>query len=134
MNKIKDVIKKLQFMNVGKTNKLNRDLWIEKTLSEIPPDLRILDAGAGELQYKNFCKHLEYVSQDFGQYNGIEDNAGLQTQEWNNKKFDIVSDITHIPVTDSSFDVIMCIEVFEHIPEPISAIKEFGRILSRGGH
>jgi len=133
MNKIKDAIMKFQFMSVGRTNKLNRELWLEKKLSKIPPDLRILDAGAGESQYKKFCKHLEYVSQDFGRYDGIGDNAGLQTETWDNSKLDLISDITNIPVVDSSLDAIMCIEVFEHIPEPISAIKEFARILRPGG-
>lgn len=28
----------------------------------------------------------------------------------------------------------MCIEVFEHIPDPISAIKEFSRLLKPGGY
>ena len=38
---------------------------------------------------------------------------------------DIISDITSIPITDNSFDAIMCVEVFEHIPEPAKAVKEF---------
>ena len=58
---------------------------------------------------------------------------GLQTQRWDNTKLDIVSNITSIPVPDASFDAIMYIEVFEHIPEPILGIKEFNRILRKGG-
>jgi len=119
--------------SIGGNNKRNRDLWLERTLKKIPKGSKILDAGAGELQYKKFCNHLEYVSQDFGQYDGKGDKKGLQTERWDNTKLDIVSDITNIPVPDSSFDAIMCIEVFEHIPEPIKAIKEFSRILKRGG-
>ncbi len=133
MNNLKKKIKKMFFTNCGINNKIIRDLWLEKTLSGIPKGLKILDAGAGELQYKKYCKHLEYVSQDFGQYNGKGDKKGLQTEKWDNSKLDIISDITNIPVPDSSFDAIMCIEVFEHIPEPIMAIKEFSRILKRGG-
>ena len=29
---------------------------------------------------------------------------------------DIISDITSIPVSDNTFDAVMCIEVFEHLP------------------
>ncbi len=59
--------------------------------------------------------------------------SGLQTGGWDNSQLDIVSDITHIPVDDASFDAILCTEVFEHIPDVISAVREFARILKPGG-
>jgi ubiquinone/menaquinone biosynthesis C-methylase UbiE len=119
--------------DVGTSNLSNREIWLKKTLRKIPAGLRILDAGAGELKYKKFCEHLDYVSQDFAQYDGKGDNSGLQTQTWDNSKLDIVSDITSIPEPDDSFDAIMCIEVFEHLPNPVAAIKEFARLLRSGG-
>ena len=61
------------------------------------------------------------------------DGTGLQTKTWNQEKLDIVSDITSIPADKDSFDAIMCIEVFEHLKEPVLAIKEFARILKPGG-
>ena len=121
------------YNNCGRKNKSTRDAWLERALAQIPEGSKILDAGAGELRYKKYCTHLEYVSQDFGQYDGKGDSMGLQTSGWDNTKLDIVSDITNIPVPDASFDVVMCIEVLEHIPEPILAIKEFSRILRGGG-
>lgn len=119
---------------VGTANESTRKAWIKNTLSKIPAGLKILDAGAGECQFKPFCSHLEYISQDFGQYEGEGNDAGLQTGVWDNSKLDIVSDITSIPLPDNSVDAIMCTEVFEHIPDPISAIKEFGRLVKPGGY
>ena len=119
---------------IGTDNEAKRINWIEKALLTIPACARILDAGAGELKYKKFCSHLEYVSQDFCQYEGKGDEKGLQTEKWDTAQIDIVSDIVAIPEKDKSFDAIMCIEVFEHIPEPIKAIKEFYRLLKRGGY
>jgi ubiquinone/menaquinone biosynthesis C-methylase UbiE len=110
-----------------------RETWLERTLAEIPAGCRILDAGAGELRYKKFCGHLQYVSQDFGQYDGRGNAEGLQIGTWDSSQIDIVSDIISIPVPDASFDAILCVEVFEHLVEPARAIAEFARILRPGG-
>lgn len=119
------------FGRAGSKNKVIREKWLKKTLASIPKGKKILDAGAGELQYKKFCGHLQYTSQDFAQYDGKGSNSGLQMGKWDNTKLDIVSDIVKIPVKDGSFDAVMCVEVLEHVPKPIEAIKEFSRILKR---
>lgn len=124
----------MKINEVGLNNQKNRESWLKKILSEIPAGSKILDAGAGELQYKIFCNHLNYVSQDFGKYNGVGNYTGLQTFTWDQSRLDIVSDITQIPCESNSFDAIMCIEVFEHLPEPIMAIKEFARLLKSKGY
>ena len=118
---------------VGTTNESDRAKWIEETLKKIPSGLTILDAGAGERQFKKFCSHLNYIAQDFGKYEGTGE-IGLQTGSWNNKNLDIVSDITAIPLQDHSVDAIMCTEVLEHIPNPIAAIKEFSRLIKPAGY
>jgi SAM-dependent methyltransferase len=119
--------------SVGRKNDSNRKIWVEKILHNIPTGQRILDAGAGQLQYKPFCSHLNYVSQDFGQYDGKGDGQGLQTGNWDQSKIDIICDIADIPEPDNSFDAILCVEVFEHLPNPVLAIKEFSRLLCSGG-
>lgn len=120
-------------MKAGTTNEQDRVIWIEQTLKKIPAGFTILDAGAGECQFRKFCGHLNYVSQDFAQYTG-EGNVGLQTGSWDNTKLDIVSDITSIPRPDASFDAIMCTEVLEHVPDPVAALKELNRLLRPGGY
>ena len=117
---------------VGLNNLSNREKWLKETLLSIPAGLTILDAGAGECPYKSWCSHLNYIAQDFGQYDGTG-SEGLQTGSWDNSKLDIVSDIIAIPLEDASVDVIMCTEVFEHIPNPLDALKEFKRLLKPGG-
>lgn len=115
------------------TNEQERIAWVSQKLGLISAGSRILDAGAGEQQYKKFCKHLNYVSQDFAKYEPQDLKLGLQMSEWNYGQLDIISDITSIPESDQSFDAIMCTEVFEHIPDPIAAIKEFSRLLKKEG-
>ncbi|MBK8842631.1 MAG: class I SAM-dependent methyltransferase [Saprospiraceae bacterium] len=120
--------------SIGRSNLANREKWLEEILRKIPKGLTILDAGAGELRYKKFCSHLNYVSQDFGEYNGNGDGFGMQTGEWDQTRIDILCDIINIPVMDNSYDAIMCIEVFEHLPDPVKAINEFSRILKPNGY
>lgn len=135
---IKIIIKKYFFKAkpeplVGKLNEKTRVDWIEKVLKNIPSGNSILDAGAGEQQFKKWCSHLKYMSQDFAQYKPEELNSGLQMGKWDYGKLDIISDIAAIPVENESFDAIMCTEVFEHIVNPIEAIAEFSRILKKEG-
>lgn len=117
----------------GQTNLSNRNAWIKEQLASIPAGWRILDAGAGELQWKPYCSHLEYVSQDLAQYDGNGDGKGLQCKNWNGMKVDIVSDIIDIPEPSESFDAILCSEVLDHVPSPSIAVCELKRLLKRGG-
>jgi SAM-dependent methyltransferase len=119
--------------DVGQGNESNRERWLKEVLGAVPVNCRILDAGAGTQRYREFCRHLDYVSQDFGEYDGQGDDKGLQTGEFDYRELDIVCDITSIPEPDSSFDAIMCIEVLEHLPDPVLAISEFSRLLKPGG-
>ncbi|HTF03032.1 MAG TPA: class I SAM-dependent methyltransferase [Bacteroidia bacterium] len=114
-------------------NEIQRIEWIRQQLQKLPAGSRLLDAGAGEQAYRPYCTHLKYVSQDFAQYDPKAMNRGLQMEKWDYGTLDIVSDITSIPEPDKSFDAILCSEVFEHIPDPQAAMKEFSRLLRPQG-
>ena len=75
---------------------------------------------------------MEYIAQDFGQYYAKGDE-GLQTGDWDNTDLDIISDITAMPVPDASFDVILCTEVMEYLPDAVAALDEFSRIIKPYG-
>lgn len=130
-------LKKFSFINTYVKNLSNveeRRKFVKEELSKIDLNSKILDAGCGSQQYKVFCGHLKYKSQDFGGYK-IDDKKSLSFRE---KKYeygdlDYVGNIWEINEKNNSFDAILCTEVFEHIPYPIETVKEFSRLLKKNG-
>lgn len=120
-------------LTVGTTNSSNRDQWVQAVLAEVVPKSRLLDAGSGEQKYRRFCSHLHYVSQDNAAYDGKGDGHGGHVEGWTYGATDYVCDIIDIPAPSDSFDVVLCTEVLEHLPDPVAAIGELTRVLRPGG-
>lgn len=105
-------------------NRANRDAWVAAQAALTPAGARVLDVGAGVGPYRPLFAHCEYRAHDFAQEPAT---MGHYTP------LDYVSDIGSIPAPDDSFDVVLCTEVLEHVPEPIAAVRELARILRPGG-
>lgn len=108
-------------------NQVERDRWVRAQAARVPAGSRVLDVGAGSAPYRENFAHCEYRTHDFGKLEaGQLLNAGYS-------RIDYVSDIATLPVEDASFDVVLCTEVLEHVPEPIRTVAELARILRPGG-
>lgn len=79
---------------------------------------KLLHFAPEQAFYKRFKKmaHLDYVTTDL-----------------NSPIADVKADICNLPFEDSSFDVILCNHVLEHIPDDTQAMKELFRVLRPGG-
>lgn len=126
-------LRKIFMPSIGSINHERRIDWVINELKNLSQGAKLLDAGAGTQQFKKYCTHLDYVSQDFAAYIPSEQTGGLQNDKWDYGELDIISDITDIPCPDASFDAILCSEVLEHLPDPNAAIKEFARLLKKDG-
>lgn len=109
---------------------INRDEWVISHLKRLKGDL--LDVGAGEKPFKKYCDHLNYYSHDFCQYDGVGNGIGLQF-DWVYDDIDFISDITSLEVDDGTFDIILCTDVLEHVPDAVCALNEMCRVLKKGG-
>jgi SAM-dependent methyltransferase len=96
--------------------------------AQTPNGATVLDVGAGTCPYRPLFSHCNYKSHDFKKYDGIK--LG-NTRDYG--QIDFTSDITSIPVVDSSLDLVLCTEVLEHVPEPIEALREIARMVKPGG-
>lgn len=106
--------------------------WIQAKLREMHAGRSILDVGAGECAYKPACSHLSYTSQDLSIYDGAGDTKGLQTGSWDFSNIDIRCDILDIP-ENVKYDIILCTEVLEHVPDPVRVLEKIDRVLAPGG-
>ncbi|HUT60390.1 MAG TPA: methyltransferase domain-containing protein [Phycisphaerae bacterium] len=112
-------------------NQNNRDQWVADVAARLPPGSRVLDLGAGPGRYRQRFGHCEYKAQDAAEYKGQPE--GVTQQQWTYGKLDYICDAAALPVPDASFDVILCTEVLEHVPEPLRVIAEIARVLRPGG-
>jgi SAM-dependent methyltransferase len=81
--------------------------------------LRTLDVGCGARPYETLFTHARstYVGCDVPE-NPLADVHGL---------------VSDLPVEDASFDLVLCTQVLEHVPDPAGAVRELRRVLRPGG-
>lgn len=59
--------------------------------------------------------------------------ASYVTADLLDPKVDVRADITNLQFSDSSFDVIYCSHVLEHVPDDRAAMRELFRVLDKNG-
>ena len=79
---MKEYFKKIRHRIFGGSQVADRDNIIYEWLKNLPAGKQILDAGAGGQGFKSSCAHLNYVSQDFGEYCGGDLFAGQPLEAW----------------------------------------------------
>jgi SAM-dependent methyltransferase len=97
---------------------------IEKTVAMIPPDVRtVLDLGCGDGRIlRRLPAHLMAVGVDFA----VTSVSHLRTHA-------ILASGDHLPFVNASFDLVLCCEVLEHLPDDMlqNTLRELQRVARR---
>lgn len=104
----------------------------------IRPGMRILDAGCGAGRHIGTVylrSRVDVVGIDLKWEDLKKSQFTLRMSEGEGRGPWMISqsDVTSIPFKDESFDLVICSEVLEHIPDNKSAISELMRVLKPGG-
>lgn len=91
--------------------------------SSLPKGARLLDAGAGEGNYKRYFAAQRYCGLDLG----------VGDRQWNYSRLDVVGDLSALPFRDSAFDACLNVVTLEHVKDPALVIREIARTLAPGG-
>lgn len=96
--------------------------FVAAAADAVPAGGRVLDAGAGNGLYSHHFDHVEYEAADF---------EAVPGKEYSGNHY--VCDLAAIPVADDRFDVVLCSQVLEHLPEPLAVLSELRRVLKPRG-
>jgi len=107
-----------------KLKKYYWDEFIEDIKESISSGQVMLDAGAGDCHWKEYFSDIKYI--------GLDLKVGDDNCNYSN--LDLIGDLNNIKLGDSSVDIIICIQVLEHVSEPWNVLREFFRVLKSSGY
>jgi SAM-dependent methyltransferase len=99
------------------------EISVQEFAASLKPGLRILDAGAGETQYKKYFAAQHYIGLDLA----------IGDKNWDYSSLDVVGELSRLPFPDGVFDASLNIVTLEHVPEPARVLAELSRVLAPGG-
>ncbi len=102
----------------GWTNAIaRRDDFIDQQLGGLPPDALVVNVGCGVVRrFESACPG-RFLATDL---------RVLPT-------VDFTSDASALPLADGSVDLVLALELIEHVPEPATVLREIARVLRPGG-
>jgi SAM-dependent methyltransferase len=92
--------------------------FLNSIVSKLPADVKILDVGAGHGDFADIFEGRKYYSLDIVPYSEV----------------DLVADLGEVnPFKDGAFDVVVLMNVLEHVYESRSLVKSIARTVTSGG-
>ena len=88
---------------------------IQRIAATLAPADSVLDLGSGQAPYEDLFPHRRYVTADLF--------AGA----------DVRCDATVLPFRTAAFDLVLCTELLEHVPDPDATMREIRRVMRDRG-
>jgi SAM-dependent methyltransferase len=82
---------------------------------------RMLDLGCGNKPYEKMFAGR------------VSEHLGCDIVQSNERRVDVICPATEIPLTDGSFDTVLCTQVIEHVADHQGLLSEAYRLLKPGG-
>ncbi len=98
---------------------------VKRFAARLPAGALVLDAGAGEAQYKPVFTRAGL------RYMGID--LGVGEPDWKYSSIDVLANTEELPFVPGSFDGVLSIAVLEHSPRPRKVVHEMNAALKLGG-
>lgn len=97
--------------------------FVARMAREISAPSIVLDAGAGEVRFAAHFREARYLAVDLA----------VGDPEWDYSRIDVRANLEALPFRANSVDVVLNIQVLEHVRKPDVVVREFYRILKPGG-
>jgi len=110
--------------------------WVKEKIPVGQNNLTLLDIGCGSQPYKKIIEeqNILYFSHDFSLYKlqDVPSFYGLHNSEEAEFKIDFICDFLDIDET-IKYDLLLCTEVLEHVPDPVKCLAKMVKLLKPGG-
>ena len=93
----------------------------------LPQGARILDAGCGS------GRVLDELAR-FGDVTGVDLSHSAVAAAWERGHSVLQARVEELPFADRTFDLVTCLDVIEHTPDDLRALRELVRVTRPGGY
>jgi len=102
-------------------SRVHLDNYVRDAGRSLPKGAVVLDAGAGDSIYRRHFESGIYESADFAKV----DKPYAPDLTY-------VCDLAEVPVADGRYDLVVLTQVLEHLPEPLTVLREMRRVIKPG--
>jgi methionine biosynthesis protein MetW len=104
------------------------ELW-SMIVSGVTAQTRCLDVGCG-----TGSSYARELGRRGATYLGVDvSETAVEAARAHGVDAEVIADAAQLPFPDQSFDLVLCVEVFEHLFAPDAAAREIQRVLKPGG-